>query len=94
MTRLIDYTILALAVFRITRLITTDVILMKFRDRIWAKHPVHGNGLGYLITCDWCTSFWVSSPVMIMYKITPEPTLFVCSVLSLSAITGLLNRVS
>jgi hypothetical protein len=90
----LDYIILALAVFRITRLITTDVIADKLRDKIWEKYPMHKNGLGYVITCDWCTSIWVASPTVLMYKITAEPTIAVCSVFALSAVAGLLSRVN
>lgn len=94
MTRLLDLVILALAVFRLTRVITVDEIFSKVRTKIWERSPAWKGGIGYMITCDWCTSIWTSSLVMSMYKITPEPTVFVCSVLSLSAVTGLLNRVS
>jgi hypothetical protein len=94
MIKTLDYIILALAVFRITRLITTDVIADKLRDKIWAKYPIHKNGPGYIITCDWCTSIYVSSLVVLMYKITAEPTIAVCSVFALSAVAGLMSRVN
>ena len=89
----LDYVILALAVYRLTRLITTDTILEKVRERIWRRFPIHENGLGYLITCTWCTSIWTSSLVMSMYKISTEPTIFFCGILALSAVAGLIDRV-
>jgi hypothetical protein len=90
---IIDYTILALAVFRLTRLVTTDVIFNPVREKIWKKSPPHKNGVGYLITCDWCTSIWTSSLVFTMYKIATEPAIFVCSILALAGVAGLISRV-
>jgi hypothetical protein len=90
---MLDYAILALAVFRLTRLITTDVVFNSIREKIWKKSPPHMNGIGYLITCDWCASIWASSLVFTMYKIASEPTIFVCSILALSSVAGLISRV-
>jgi hypothetical protein len=94
MTQLLDYVILSLAVYRLTRLITTDVILNKYREKIWNKYPIENEGIGYLITCDWCTSIWASSLVVAMYTIAPDIAIAVWSVFALSAIAGLMNRVN
>lgn len=91
---IIDLTILALAIFRITRLVTTDTILAPVREKIWKKYPIHKNGIGYLITCDWCTSIYVSSLVFTLYKMATEPVIFVSSILALSAVAGMLSRVN
>lgn len=93
MIPVIDYVILALAVYRLTRIITTDVILEKAREWIWKRSPAHRNGIGYLITCTWCTSIWTSSLVMSMYKMTPGPTVFFCGILAMSTAAGLIDRV-
>ena len=94
MISLLDYAILALAVYRLTRLVTTDTILEKVRVRIWRRFPIHENGFGYMITCTWCTSIWTSSLVMSVYKMFPEPTVFFCGILALSTAAGLIDRVS
>ena len=94
MIQLLDYVILALAVYRLTRLVTTDVIFNKYREKIWAKYPIEKEGIGYLITCDWCTSIWVSSLVVCMYKIAPDIAIAVWGVFALSAVAGLMNRVN
>lgn len=86
----LDYIILGLAVYRITRLVTTDTILEKFREFVWRKSPPEKNGIGYLITCNWCTSIWVSSLVFSMYKMMTEPTIFVCSIFALSGVAGII----
>jgi hypothetical protein len=90
----LDGIILTLAVFRITRLATTDEIFSKIREKVWSKSPPHKGGIGYLITCDWCTSIWVSSLVLIVYKIEPTPAVTVLSVFALSGAAGLLSRIS
>lgn len=82
--------ILALAVYRITRLIVQDQVLDKVRVAIWKRHN-SSSGIGYLITCYWCTSFWVSSLVVISYIIVPVPVTAIALVLALSAITGLIT---
>ena len=46
MTRIIDYTIVALAIYRITRIVTTDVVFNKYRLRIWKKFPASDGGMG------------------------------------------------
>lgn len=91
MNQTLEYAILALAVFRITRIITTDTILEKLREFIWRKSPPAKNGIGYLITCNWCSSIWVASLVVSMYRITAEPTIFVCSIFALSGVAGIIT---
>ena len=90
---MIDFLILALAVHRLTRLVTTDMVTERIREKIWSKYPPHKGGIGYLITCTWCSSIWVASLVFSMYKISTEPVIFVCSILSLSSAAGLISRI-
>jgi hypothetical protein len=86
----LSFIILALAAFRLTYLITTDVILDSFRDKIWTKFPP-STKLGYLITCNWCSGFWVSIFVVILYICLPQVTLVVSLVLAISALVGVLS---
>jgi hypothetical protein len=88
----IDYFILALATYRLTRLVTTDTVFERAREAVWKKFPPHKGGIGYLITCNWCASIWVASLVFSMYKISTEPVIFVSTILSLSAFAGFLSR--
>jgi hypothetical protein len=94
MNSALDFAIISLATFRITRLITTDVILNKLRERVWKKYPPENGGLGYLITCDWCTSIWVASPLVVSYTIADRSTVLVAAIFAASGIAGLINRVS
>lgn len=81
----LDLVIVALATFRLTRLITTDVITESIRERVWRRFPP-STRTGYLFTCDWCMSIYSASLVIPMYKIAP----FMTAVLALSAITGII----
>lgn len=94
MTRLLDLIILALAVHRITRLITTDVIFEKVRQRVWKKYPPYGNGVGYLLTCEWCMSLWVATPVYALYRISSDAAILVFGAFALSSAAVIINRVS
>lgn len=88
----IHATLLIIASSRLTTLITSDVVLNPLREKVWNKYPpeLQRANIGYLITCPHCTSFWTSLILFICYTIsaTHTITLFVCSVLALSAISG------
>ena len=85
----LTFIILALATFRFTRLVTTDVIFDTPRQWIWKKFPP-STPLGYLLTCDWCTSVWVASLITISYTIVPTITLIGALPFALSAVVGIL----
>jgi hypothetical protein len=86
----ITFVILALAAFRLTHLITTDAIADGFRTKVWKKFPP-STKIGYLITCNWCTGFWVSIFLVISYLVLPVATLVVSLVLAISASIGLIS---
>lgn len=86
-----ELVILALAVFRLSRLITTDQIFEPLRNRIWRwKDP--STQIGYLLTCNWCMSIWFASLTFICYTIVPTATLLFCTILALSAIAGIISN--
>lgn len=87
----LELTLLGLATYRLTRLITRDEIFSNFRDWVWEKRPPDSSKLGYLLTCEWCMSIWVASLLQISRMIIPIPTNIVVTVLALSAIAGLLT---
>lgn len=66
--------LIVLATARLTRLVTTDVLLdaprtafLRWRiDRTAkrsGKHPDEGGKLAYLIVCDWCASVYIGAAV-------------------------------
>jgi hypothetical protein len=85
---LVDALILALAVYRLCRLVIEDDVTERLRNIVWKKWDA-SQGVGYLITCYWCTGFWVSSLVVTSYIIVPVPTVAISLVLALSAFAGL-----
>jgi hypothetical protein len=88
----LTFIIIALAAFRVTRVITTDTVFEVVREKIWKKFPP-SKGFGYLITCDWCTGFYVSIAFILAYLLVPVIVYVVSLVLSISAIIGILaNR--
>ena len=92
---MIDYILLALAITRITRLLTTDVILEPLREFVWRRLGNPGvSKVGYLFTCNWCMSIYVASLTVAMYKIAPAPTVVVCAIFAYSMVAGtVLDRV-
>ena len=82
--------IVALASYRVTRLITTDTFppIESVRNRIENKAP---EWIADLITCSWCVGFWVSvvASVGFFHANWVGP---VAAPFALSAIIGLLSR--
>jgi hypothetical protein len=87
---LFTFAILALATFRLTRLVTTDSIFDPLREKIWNKFPPNKINIGYLITCDWCTSIWVAAVMIPAYLLAPQVVFVVSLVLATSAVVGFL----
>lgn len=83
-----DLAVSALATYRLTRLITTDEIFSDLRVKWWKKHPPETK-LGYVITCDWCTSIYAASALQISRMIAPRTTTALETMLALSAVAGL-----
>jgi len=86
----VTFVVLALGAYRITHLITTDAIADGFRNWVWSKFPPMTK-IGYLITCNWCTGFWVSFAVVVGASILPQITFVVSLIMAISAVVGLLS---
>ena len=87
----LEFLILGLATYRITRLIIRDEILATPRNFVWKRFPPEKSLLGYFLTCPWCISIWVASFIQISSIIVPGTTYVVAAVFALSAIAGLLT---
>jgi hypothetical protein len=87
--RLKDLTLDGLAVYRLTRLVTTDRISEPLRDRL-VGHPVLGF-VGEGIECDWCVSVWMGAVVAAGRRWAPELWGVARWGLTLSVVTGLLS---
>jgi hypothetical protein len=87
---LFGFAILALAAYRVTRFIVIDHLFEPIREKIWSKWPP-STKFGYLLTCYWCTGFWVSLIFVILAFLLPDLTFVVSLVLSISALIGLIS---
>ncbi len=81
--------LVALSTYRLTRLITADRIMDRFRD--WCQS--RGDFIAYLTSCDWCLSIWIAPPVAGIAVIWGDNRAVIAGLLALSAsaITGLLS---
>jgi len=88
---LIRFVVLLLAIYRVTRLVVEDEILDEPRNWVFDRIKADGN-LSYLLTCYWCTSFWVAIPLTILYIVYPPGMMVVGLPLAGSAVTGLIDQ--
>jgi hypothetical protein len=89
----LDVAVLVLAALRLTRLVVADDITAPLRERLWRRFPP-ATRLGYLVTCAWCSSFWVSVVLLSSYSIVPTATTYVSAPFALSAAVGLLTALA
>lgn len=84
------FAILALAAFRLTHILVVDAIFDGIRTKIWSKYPPMTK-IGYLITCFWCSGFWISIFLALSWLLLPEFTFVVSLILAMSALVGLIS---
>jgi hypothetical protein len=87
----LELVVVALATYRVTRLVTADRITERLR--VWVEK--RGTMLGYLVTCDWCLSVWVAPAPTALALWFPGNRLvaLVLVALAASGVTGLLSLV-
>lgn len=67
-----DFVLMALAIFRLTRLVCYDVITKFVRDALsYAKEDSFFGTLHALVSCPWCAGLWFSFFVVFAYYLTP-----------------------
>lgn len=94
--------ILALAVFRLARLIGWDGITSDLRVRLTRMADTAGTRyvgdgqprprLHEFIHCPFCTGFWIALGLYAAWRVWPDATLGACVVLALSAAGGLIAK--
>lgn len=77
-----------LATFRITRLVVDDRITQPLRERVWQQHPPEQGGVGFLISCPYCTSVWAAAGVVAMRRVIPRAWSPVAELLAIAAVAG------
>lgn len=61
-----DLVIGALATKRLVRLITADAILDPVREKVWEIDPPQKHRVGYVLTCESCSSMWAAAAVTLL----------------------------
>jgi len=85
----LQFLIISLAVFRLTRLIIEDTILEPLRERtVFRLAP--DSELRSLFDCAWCLSFWLSVLAVISFLLFPQGTTWVALPFAFSSVTGLI----
>ena len=82
----LDLVLMSLAIFRLIRLFTYDVITKFIRE--WfegAREDSFAHTLGALLNCPWCTGLWFSFIIVFSYYATP----FAWPVILILAVAGI-----
>lgn len=87
---LLEFVVLALATYRVSRLFIEDRIFDAPRNWFFSKVSP-STQLGYLFTCYHCLSMYVGTLIFLCYTIIPTVTLPVACVLALSAVVGYIS---
>ena len=87
---LLTLLVLTLAAFRVTLVLTTDVVMEPVRERIWKKWPP-STYFGYFWTCNWCAGTWVAALFTVSWLIAPDFVVMVSLFLAISAVIGLMS---
>ncbi len=90
-----DFFLMALAVWRLTRLVTYDAIMKFFREMFEGAQPGSFRGtLHALINCPWCTGLWFGFFVVFFYFATPYawPVLLILAVSAVGSFFQVLSN--
>lgn len=98
----IDYILITLATWRLTRLFVYDAITKFFREQFWDLKKV-GKGfelekpkfgprrtIADLMSCPWCFSTWAAAGVIFFYLLTPY-AIYPVLILAISAVATALQ---
>lgn len=66
-----DIFFIGLAIFRLTRLFTYDLVMSFVRDFFAKYEKGLGRTINNLLDCPWCTSVWMAIVVVFFYFLTP-----------------------
>lgn len=78
--------LLALAAFRLWKLLADDAILDRWRDRIMDGHEK----LEEFVLCPWCLGFWITLAGWAAWQAWPHATLVAATPFALSGAVGLI----
>jgi hypothetical protein len=80
--------LVALATYRLTRLVTTDTLTAPAREWVQARY----DRVGYLVGCDWCSSMWLAPGPVLLGVLAPDSTwtLVLLGIPAASAVVGIM----
>lgn len=90
-----DFLLMALAVWRLTRLFVYDAITKFIRDWFEGARPTTLRGTLYtLLTCPWCTGLWFAATVVFFYFVTPFawPVILVLAIAAVGSFFQILSN--
>ena len=98
-----EFAIIALAVFRVYRLIAEDTILdyprrklLRLADEWEQEGDDPGDDYrvkwGIFITCAWCLGWWVSLGAFLLWIWLPTETVFLATPFAISAVVALISK--
>lgn len=90
MSDVLDVVVDVLAAHRITKLVIEDEITADLRSDFLDRHDPATSKLGYLVTCPWCTGFWVSAGVVAARRAAPGLWGGIALALATSSAVGIL----
>jgi hypothetical protein len=85
------FALLALAIFRVWKLVGDDAVLDRPRDWVLVRLERRASWLDYFITCPWCSGFWLMLVWWVAWLIWPHAAVVVAVPFALSAAVGYLG---
>lgn len=84
--------LLALASFRVWKLVGDDAVLDRPRDWVLDRLDREGDDVWtYFITCPWCAGFWITLLWWVAWLLVPYATLVAAALFAISALVGYLG---
>jgi len=86
-----QFALLALAAFRIWKLVGDDAVLDKPRDWVLVRLEERAKWLDYFITCPWCAGTYIVIAWWGAWQLWPHATLIAAGLVALGAAVGFLG---
>ena len=86
----LEFVVLGLGTFRLSRLVVDDDITLPLRAWLFDRFP--SDWLISLLSCVWCTGFWVAVITVIAWWANPVVVWWCMLPFALSAVAGLLEE--
>ena len=88
-----EFTLLALAAFRVWKLLADDVIFDRLRGRVLAMYetnPARASAIFGFLACGWCLGFWTSVAWWLAWLIWPYGVLIFATPWAIATVVGFL----